>query len=98
MTDNSPLIMIPEDSTEPHMLCISPQRVLKPEAKMDLLLASTISEDDEMPDDCERGALKRCMQKLRAERAKTKWLQCQLANSQASFPSLARYCRDLLCV
>ena len=74
--------MIPEDSAKPHVLCISPHGGVQAEATMDLLLASSASDEEDMPDDCERGALKRCMGKLKLEKMKTKFLQIQLAKSQ----------------
>jgi hypothetical protein len=80
-TDDSPLIVIPEDSKEPHVLNI-PATGVRAEAKMDFMLALSISDDEDTPDDCERGALKMCMQKLKTEKMKTKFLQIQLAKSQ----------------
>jgi hypothetical protein len=95
MTDNSPLIMISEDSTKPHVLCISPHGGVVQESQMDLLFASSASDDEERPDDCERGALHRCLQRLKMEKMKNKFLQIQLAKSQV--PLFQHSCVCITC-
>lgn len=95
--DSSPLIMVDEDSSKRSELCILPPAGVQVQSKMDLLLASTLSDDEDTPDECERGALNRCIQqlwnckrKLKVEKMKYKVLERHLVECQVRIPQVTR--------